>query len=160
MRTSVKADEINAVIQQYSPGILRLAYAYCKTTADAEDIAQDVLIAYFQKAPVFHDERQRKAWILCVTANKCKDFLKSSWKKSVISLPDDLGYLPEEESGLLSCVLSLDEKYRIPIHLFYYEGYSIAEIARITHCSEGTAGSRLARARKLLKDQIGDELYE
>lgn len=161
MKSSLELDEeIKVIIKTYGASILRLAYSYVKNHSDAEDIAQDVLVSYTKKEPVFDDEVRKKAWLMRVTSNKCKDLLRSNWKKRVVALPDDLSYLPEESSGLLAYVLALDEKYRIPIHLFYYEGYTIEQIAGILDCNATTVGTWLARGRKLLKTKIGDDFFE
>jgi len=154
------SDEISIIVHTYSTSVLRFAYSYVKNRPDAEDIAQDVFITYMQKAPPFDHELQRKAWLMSVTSNKCKDYLKSNWKKRTASMPDNLGYMPKESSALLIYVLNLDEKYRIPIHLFYYEGYSIEEIAVITGNKPATVGTWLARGRMLLKTMIGDDFCE
>jgi len=153
-------EEIGAIVKTYSASILRFAYAYVRNHSDAEDIAQDVFVSYMQKAPAFYDEAHRKAWLIRVTGNKCKDLLKSNWKKRTATLPDDLGYLPEESSSILAYVLALDEKYRIPIHLFYYEGYTIGQIAGVLECNAATVGTWLARGRKRLKTMIGDDFFE
>ncbi len=155
-----RSETISIIVHTYSSSVLRFAYSYVKNRADAEDIAQDVFVTYIQKAPNFDHEMKRKAWIMSVTSNKCKDYLKSSWKKRVTSIPDNLGYLPKEESALLSYVYSLDEKYRIPIHLYYFEGYSVEEIARITGNKSATVATRLSRGRALLKTKIGDDFCE
>jgi len=161
MELSAEAnDAISIIVHTYSTSVLRFAYSYVKNRPDAEDIAQDVFITYMQKAPQFDHELKRKAWLMSVTSNKCKDYLKSSWKKRTTSLPDNLGYMPKESSALLIYVLNLDEKYRIPIHLFYYEGYSIDEIAVITGNKPATVGTWLARGRMLLKTMIGDDFCE
>jgi len=153
-------EAISIIVHTYSTSVLRFAYSYVKNRSDAEDIAQDVFITYIQKAPDFDHEMQRKSWIMSVTSNKCKDYLKSSWKKRVTYMPENLGYLPKEESTLISCVYSLDEKYRIPIHLYYFEGYSVEEIARITGNKSATVATWLSRGRALLKTKIGDDFCE
>ena len=161
MKSSLTLDEdINTIINTYSASILRLAYSYVKNHSDAEDIAQNVLISYMEKSPVFLNEAHKKAWIMRVTSNKCKDMLRSNWKRRISTLPDDISYLSEESSGLLTHVLKLDEKYRIPIHLFYYEGYTISQIADVLDCNAATVGTWLARGRKLLKSMIGDDSFE
>ena len=153
-------ESINRTIHTYSTSILRFAYSYVKNRSDAQDIAQDVLVTYIQKAPVFENEVQKKSWIMKVTSNKCKDFLGSFWKKRMSVMPEDLACPEQKETSLLFYVFKLDEKYRTPIHLFYYEGYSIIEIAEITGQKPATVGTRLARARALLKSMIGDDLFE
>ena len=154
------SESINRTIHTYSASILRFAYSYVKNRSDAEDIAQDVLVTFLQKAPVFENDAHEKSWIMKVTCNKCKDFLGSFWKKRMSDIPEDLASPVPKESSLLFYVFQLDEKYRTPVHLFYYEGYSIIEIAEITGKKPATVGTRLARARALLKSMIGDDLFE
>ena len=71
-----------------------------------------------------------------------------------------ISYLPPEESTVLLAVLALEEKYRVPIHLHYYEGYSIAEISKLLRCPAATIGSRLARGREKLKQELGEDYFE
>jgi RNA polymerase sigma factor (sigma-70 family) len=151
-------EEIKSIVKTYSPGILRLTFAYLKNHSDAEDIAQEVFVAYIQKRPRFDSEAKKKSWLLTVTANKCKNELKSAKDKRTEAIDDNLCGMPEEDLGILQTVLSLDEKYRIPIHLYYYEGYKINEIAELTNSNAATVGTRLARGRSLLRTMIGDEL--
>jgi RNA polymerase sigma factor, sigma-70 family len=152
-------EEIRHTVSEYSPAILRLAFAYLKSRADAEDIAQEVFIAYMVSRPRFDTEAKKKAWLMRVTANKCKNVLKSGWRRRVEAIAEELGDMPGDDGNLLEYVLGLDEKYRIPIHLHYYEGYSIAEIAQLTDTKAATVGTWLARGRSLLKTMIGDDFF-
>jgi RNA polymerase sigma factor (sigma-70 family) len=154
------ADDIKDTVYNFSPSILRLAFAYVKNRADAEDIAQEVFIAYVRKKPRFETESKKKSWLLLVTANMCKNHLKSGWRKHVEPVAEDFGGISEEDKDILSYVFSLEDKYRIPIHLHYYEGYSIAEIALITGSNPATVGTWLARGRSRLKTMIGDDFNE
>lgn len=95
-----------------------------------------------------------------MTANMSKNKLKSAWLRKTQTLTEDISYLPDEEAELISFVLALDERYRIPIHLFYYEGYRIEEIAALTGSKAATVGTRLARGRAQLKDMLGDDFDE
>lgn len=149
----------NAVLK-YSNSIIRVAFTYVKNIADAEDIAQDTFLAYLNKKPAFESDEHEKAWLIRVTINKCKNLLKTSWLKNRKLLVENLSYLPEEESDILYSVLELDKKYRIPIHLYYYEGYSINEIAEILNAKPSTVGTWLDRGRKVLKEKLGGLNYE
>ncbi len=148
-------ENIQNAVQKYSHNIIKVAFTYVKNTADAEDIAQEVFLAYLQRAPVFESDEHEKAWLIKVAVNKCKDQLKSGWFKNRNPIPEDLSYLPEDESEVLKAVLELDKKYRLPIHLFYYEGYSIQEISQILQTKPATVGTWLARGRSILKVKIG-----
>jgi RNA polymerase sigma-70 factor (ECF subfamily) len=159
-----KPYELNGFVQstvyKYSQTIVKVAFSYLKNTADAEDITQEVFLSLMQNQPEFDNEKHLKAWLIRVAINKCKNHLKSGWFRSTNPIPEDISYLPNEQSELLATVLSLEVKYRLPIHLFYYEGYSIKEIAEILEEKEKTIGTRLARGRKVLKNIIGGLDYE
>nr|WP_170312259.1 sigma-70 family RNA polymerase sigma factor [Paenibacillus sacheonensis] len=144
-------------MELYSQSMIKIAFAYLKNTADAEEVTQEVFLAYLQKRPVFENSEHEKAWLIRTTINKSKNMLKTGWFKSRNPVPEDLSYLPREESEVLQAVLALDKKYRIPIHLHYYEGYSIQEIAEILQAKPATVGTWLARGRFLLKEQIGGQ---
>lgn len=143
------------VVHTYSPLLLRTAFLYLKNTADAEDAVQDVFVAYWERQPAFSNEAARKAWLFKAVCNRCKDRLRSGWFRHRAQLTEDLSYLPKEQSDLMDALLSLEEKYRIPLHLHYYEGYTIREIAAILRLPPNTVGSRLYRGRALLKQNLG-----
>ncbi|WP_138753963.1 RNA polymerase sigma factor [Paenibacillus sinopodophylli] len=151
--------ELNESVRQaldlYSQSMIKIAFAYLKNIADAEEVAQEVFLTYLQKRPVFENGEHEKAWLIRTTINKSKNMLKTGWFKSRNPVPEDLSYLPKEESDVLQAVLALDKKYRIPIHLHYYEGYSIQEIAAILQSKPATVGTWLARGRLLLKEKMG-----
>jgi len=153
------SSELNESVRQavinYSDSLIRIAFAYLKNVADAEEVAQDVFLAYLQTAPDFKSSEHEKAWLIRTAINKSKNMLKTGWFRSRTPLPDNLTYLPQEDYMVLQAVLSLEPKYRIPIHLHYYEGYSLEEIAEILHAKPATVGTWLARGRKQLKGVIG-----
>ncbi|MDF2541330.1 MAG: sigma-70 family polymerase sigma factor [Herbinix sp.] len=162
MDYSFGTDEyIQQVLNKYSTMLIRLAFTYVKNTADAEDIVQDVYVSLIKKGQSFDSEEHEKAWLIRVTINKCKNRLKSSWNRFHVPLEEDISYLPTEDSEVLSEVLSLPQKYRTVIHLFYYENYSMNEIAAMLKKNPATIGTWLARGRKLLKSKlIGGFDYE
>ncbi|RJX37117.1 sigma-70 family RNA polymerase sigma factor [Paenibacillus pinisoli] len=148
-------ESVRRALDQYSQSMIKIAFTYLKNIADAEEVAQDVFLAYLQKRPVFESSEHEKAWLIRTTINKSKNMLKTGWFKSRNPVPEDLSYLPKEENEVLQAVLALDKKYRIPIHLHYYEGYSIQEIAAIMRTKSATVGTWLARGRLILKEKIG-----
>ena len=110
-------ESINYTIHTYSTSILRFAYSYVKNRSDAQDIAQDVLVTYIQKAPVFENEVQKKSWIMKVTSNKCKDFLGSFWKKRRSDMPE-IWPVPYKKNRPFSFMYSNSMKNTA--HLFIY----------------------------------------
>lgn len=148
---------INYIYETYSNSILKISYTYLKNTTYAEDILQEVLFKIIKKDIKFLSKDKEKYWIFRVTKNLCKDVLKSSWYKTNTELNEDLSYLPNEQESILSSVLKLPEKYRIVIHLFYYEGYSIKEISKILKKPSATIGTWLSRAKAELKNYLKED---
>lgn len=149
---------INRIVRKYSNSLLKTAFAILKSTADAEDAVQETFLKLMTKNPQFKDEEHEKAWLLRVTINISKNMLKSYGRNS-LPLKEDIPYSDSGNFEILNAVSSLPEHYRTAVHLHYYEGYSIKEIAQILKLPSATVGTRLARARKLLKNTLeGDRL--
>ena len=141
--------------RKYAAAVYRLAYARTGSPADAEDIMQETFLRLMRTRPVFDSEAHAKAWLLRVAANCASDLFRLPWRKREEPLEEDVS-APEEpgEGSVTQAVLSLPARYRVPIHLYYYEEYSVAEIAGIMGRSEGTVKSWLFRARALLRDKL------
>ena len=152
-------NDVSLAVKAYAHSIQSLAFMFMKNKYDAEDIAQEVFIAYIKKAPHFSTAQSERSWLMTVTANKAKSLLRSAYRQDA-ALTDDLAELQEEESNVLEAVLELEEKYRIPIHLHYYEGYTIGEIAKMMHVRYGTVGSWLSRGRELLKEKLKEDYFD
>ncbi len=150
-----RGEAVRLAVITHSDTLIKVAFSYLKNMADAEEVAQDVFLAYLQTSPVFANDEHEKAWLIRTTINKCKNRLKSGWFSKRTPMPDELGDLSKQEYSVLQDVLTLDEKYRIPIHLHYYEGYSLEEIGEILHAKPATVGTWLARGRKMLRSAIG-----
>lgn len=144
-----------ALARQFAPAVYRLAYARTGNRADAEDVMQEVFLRLVRHRPDFDSEAHARAWLLRVASNCANDLFRLPWRRREEPLEEDMS-APEEpgEGSVTEAVLSLPARYRIPIHLYYYEGYSVAEIADITGKSEGTIKSHLFRARTLLRDKL------
>ena len=139
--------------------IYRTALAYCRNVQDAEDITHDVFLIRFRREEPFPDEESEKAWMLRVTVNRCKNLLKSFRRRFTVPLEDASEVCATEaEHSIWDAVNALPAHYRIVIHLYYYEGYTVREIGAITKKSETSVQTQLYRARKLLKKQLGEEL--
>lgn len=148
----------STLARRYAPAVFRLAYAKTGCRMDAEDIMQEVFLRLVKSSPVFDSEAHAKAWLLKVASHCASDLFRLPWRKQEEPLDEDLPAPdPSEPGNVTQAVLDLPARYRIPIHLYYYEEYSVAEIARITGKSEGTVKSLLFRARKLLKAKLGEE---
>ena len=150
------------IYDKYSSAVYRAAFAYCRNSADAEDITQETFIKRFRTDIDFPDDKSEKAWLMKVAANKCRDLFRSArYRYFYSSVPLDeaeLVYETPEESAVYHAVMELPPKYRLVIHLYYYEGYSVAETAKIIGRSETAVQTQLYRARKLLKESLGKEM--
>ena len=151
------------LVRQYAPSVYRLAYARTGSRADAEDVMQEVFLRLIKAKPAFDSEAHAKAWLLRVASNCASDLFRLPWRRREEPLNEDIS-APEgpREGSVTQAVLALPARYRIPIHLYYYEGYSVAEISKIIGKSEGTVKSRLSRARDKLREQLkeGTDLEE
>ena len=131
--------------------LYRAALAILGDPAEAEDAVQDTFLKYLEKQPQLESSDHERAWLMRVTVNGCKSRLRSPWRKRRVPLTDALPTAGPEERQEVEELMALPVKDRLVIHLFYYEGYATAEIARITGEAEGTIRSRLSRARGKLR---------
>lgn len=157
---NAKILQAEKIIKQYADMIYRIAMHNLKNPADAEDIFQDVCLTLLTKnAPLF-DDVHIKNWLVRVTINKCKNFMKSHWQSKTEALDLSRENSNETQNLIPELVYSLPKKYRNIIYLYYYEEYTVPEIAEILGENKNTVNSRLQRARKKLKEILeeGDNL--
>lgn len=160
----------NAYIQHameiWGGSVWRIALTQTGSKADAEDVYQDVFIRLAKDRTPFKDSEHLKAWLIRVTVNRCHDLARSSWKRRTTGI-DELPFEPHttdtaalsDSRELWAAVEALPESMRIPIHLFYYEGYSGSEIASILGIKASTIRTRLQRGRAQLRTILGGAKY-
>jgi len=155
-------EEANRAVEQYADMVRRICFLQLKNYADVEDIFQTVFLKYVLYSGTFESDAHEKAWFIRVTINACKDLLKSFFHQKTVPLDiiTEAAVAEQVDRELLTAVLSLQKKYKDVIYLHYFEGYSAVEIARILGGNENTIYSRISRARKLLKKQLGGEELE
>ena len=147
------------VIKVYSDMVYRLAFAKTGNKFDADEIFQEVFYRYVKKKPVFIGKEHQKAWLLKVTVNCSKKFIKSAWNTKTVPL-EETDFLAEDEHRELYYELSqLPPDYREVIHLFYYEDMSTEEIARLLNRKKSTVRTQLTRARAMLRKNMKEEDY-
>ena len=160
-------DSLQQTIELYSPMVYRLAYSLVKSRADADDIHQEVFVKYIKNVPCFVNAEHERAWFIRVTTNLCKNWWKSAWKRKITFLSeyeeeDRETFLSqsfqEESHDIIEVVRSLPQKYRVVIHLFYYEQFSIEEIAGILKLKPSTVRTHLTRARQRLSELLKEEI--
>lgn len=142
----------------YGDTIFRVALHGVRDRGEAEDVTQTVLLRLYQYTGNFEGEDHLKHWLLRVTVNECRKVLRSPWKKRTIPLEDWDGPAEEREAeGVLDAVMALDGKYRLPVYLYYYEGYSVQEVAGILRVNPSTIQTRLQRAREKLRNALTEQ---
>ena len=150
------ADQLGELFTRFADDVYRVAYSCTRHAADAEDVCQSVFCRLAEGRTELEPGRE-KAWLLTCAANACKNrfrFLRR-WE----GLPLEAAEAVPDESGraVLEAVLSLPEKYRAPVHLYYYEGYSQKEIAEILGLRLTAVQTRMQRARAILKEVLSDD---
>lgn len=150
----MEAVRLEQVVLSYENTLYRAALAILADVQEAQDAVQDAFLKYIEKAPAFESDEHEKAWLIRVTVNGCKSRLRSPWRQRSAPLPESYPAADEGERETLEELLALPAKDRAAVHLFYYEGYQTAEIARMTGEPEGTVRSRLSRARGKLKKML------
>lgn len=155
--------EANRAIELYSDTVKRICMVYLKNQFDTEDIFQTVFMKYVLYDGNFEDEKHEKAWIITVTINACKDFLRSFFRKNSVSLDETILIetdTKEDYSEVFQAVLILPKKYKDVVYLFYYEEYTAVEIAKMLNKNVNTIYTLLSRARSLLKEKLGGDDFE
>lgn len=143
----------------YGDTVFRVALHALGNPADAEDVCQTVLLKLYRAGKPFESDDHAKHWLLRVTVNECRRLMRAPWRSRTVPLEDwDGAYgSGDDHSDVLSAVMALEPKYRLCVYLYYYEDYSVREVAQALGAKESTVQTRLARARDKLKQTLGGE---
>jgi RNA polymerase sigma-70 factor (ECF subfamily) len=154
------------IFNETKDDVYRLVYSYMRNGYDTDDVVQNVFVKLYRQLPRLNDDEHIKRWLVWVAINECKSHFLSSWRKKtrpIDEIDEDLRApeSPGADSGVLRAVLALPQKYRAVVHLYYYEQYSVREIAQALKIKESAVQTRLQRAREklrnALKEESGDE---
>ena len=149
--------DLDNIYTKYADRLYAAAFNICRQQQDAEDAVQDAFIRLYHSNKDFESEEHIKAWLLRVTINAAKSTKRLFWNRmrsSYEEYMDSLTFEEESDRSLMDEVLNLPEKYRIVIHLFYFEEYRVREIADILNVSENTVKTRLLNGRRILKEKL------
>lgn len=159
----MEREEAERLVREHGQAVYRLAYARTGNRQDAEDVTQETFLRLVRAAPEFRDEDHCRAWLLRVAANCAGDLFRAPWRRRELP-PEETEHIPAppepETGGVLEAVLALPERYRLPVHLFYYEELSIEEIAKVLGIRAGTVRTRLTRAREKLREALKEAVYD
>ena len=150
---------VEETYRAHADAVFAAAFSVCRSRADADDVVQDTFLRYLTKPKEFDSAAHLKAWLLRVAINRATDLTRSRWRDH-LSWEEEIAALPfeaPEDERLMDAVLQLKEPDRIVVHLYYFEGYSVKEIAQLIQRREGTVKSRLCRARAALKTMLQEE---
>ena len=146
-------------VERWGDLVWRLALVRTANVHDAQDVFQEVFLRYFRHEDRLTSDEHRKAWLIRCTVNRAKSLLTSPWRRRTVPLETAAQIGVEDEyREVYSAVLALPEKYRAVIHLYYFEGLSVAEIANHLNTPEGTVKSQLSRGRALLREALKEEI--
>ena len=149
-----------AAARRYQNMVYRTALHALGSPQDADDAVQEVFLRLFRCGEAFDGEEHLRRWLLRVTVNCCRDTLKSPWRKRRTSweeIPEIPVFDRPEQAALYREVMALPEKYRTVLNLFYYEELSVREIGELLGVGDSTVTTRLARARRRLKERLGED---
>lgn len=151
--------DLETIVREQGDMVLRLALAHTANKADAEDVFQEVFIRLVRSLGKIESEDHLRHWLIRATINRCKSLYVSSQRKKelpVEKLPEksERSFADVDDTPATDALRELPEKYRAPLHLFYFEDLSISEIAQLLESTEGTIKSQLSRGRKMLGESL------
>ena len=154
-----------SILERYEKMVYGFALARTGSRADADDVFQEVFLAYFQCGKHFQEEEHRRAWLLRTTLNFSRRVTASPWRRRVVPLSEradaPVQFQTPEQTGLWSALSSLPDGLRVPLYLFYFEELSTQEIARLLSLRPGAVRMRLSRGREHLRELLkGDYFHE
>ena len=156
--------EMDSILDRYQDMVYGLALARTGSRTDADDVFQEVFLAYCQCGKTFRDEEHRKAWLLRTTINQSRRVTSSSWRQKTVPLSEredaPVQFKEPEENEVWSALQSLAEDYRLPIYLFYFQELSTQEIAKILAIRPGAVRMRLTRGREQLREKLKGEFFD
>ena len=156
--------EMDQIIDRYQDTVYGLALARTGNRADADDVFQEVFIAYYQSGMVFRSEAHRKAWLLRTTINQSRRVTSSSWRQKTVPLSEredtPVQFREPEENRVWEALQGLAEDYRLPIYLFYFQELSTQEIAKVLAIRPGAVRMRLTRGREQLREKLKGEYFD
>ena len=156
--------EMDTIIDRYQNTVYGLALARTGSRADADDVFQEVFLAYFQSGKTFRDEEHRKAWLLRTTINQSRRVTSSSWRQKTVPLSEredtPVQFREPEENQVWEALQDLTEDYRLPIYLFYFQELSTQEIAKVLAIRPGAVRMRLTRGRDQLREMLKGAYFD
>ena len=143
-------------VERYLDMVYRIALNWFRNPADAEDAAQNAMLRLWRTDTEFQGEDHLRHWLVRVTLNECKRMSAHPWRRRTVPLDQcpEPAFSDPARQTLYQEVMELPVKYRVPLYLYYYEGYKVDEVGELLGLNASTVQTRLARARAKLKTQL------
>ncbi|MDR1183743.1 MAG: sigma-70 family RNA polymerase sigma factor [Coriobacteriales bacterium] len=160
--TQVRLDTSQA-IALYRDMVYAIALTHTRSRFDAEDVFQEVFLAYHRKQPLFDDNERCKAWLIVTTLNCSKQVTAGAWRSKVVPINGEridervdasFHFRTDEQDAVFSALQELPSRYRTVLHLFYFEDMSISQIASVLDIEAGTVKVQLSRGRAQMRDRL------
>ncbi|MCI8651148.1 MAG: sigma-70 family RNA polymerase sigma factor [Oscillospiraceae bacterium] len=155
--------ELEEVIHRYKTMVYGLALARTGSPADADDVFQETFLTYYRAGKTFRSEEHRKAWLLRTALNMSRRVTQSTYRQKVVPLEEreegTEAFREPEENRVWQALQGLEEGYRLPLYLFYFEELSTDQIAKVLSLRPGTVRMRLSRGREQLREVLKGEYF-
>jgi len=151
-------EEISELYSSHKNMIYRICFAYMKNAADTEDVIQETFIRLIKSGAAFANAEHEKAWLIRTATNLCKNNLRHWWRRRE-NLDDHEGLQTHafEVDNIFDIVMTLPDKYKTVVYLYYYEGYDSTEISSILQKPQSTIRYLLMKARNILREKLGGD---
>lgn len=156
----MEKETFTGIARRHSRRLYLIALSFTGNHADAEDVLQNTLLKLWRHKKTFADDGHLSKWLTAVCVNESKSVLRAVWRKKQVPLEDAealYAFDTPRDRAVFDAVMALPPKERAAVHLFYYEDLPVKEIARTLGVSEAAVKTRLSRARKIMKESLGDE---
>ena len=150
-------EELEEIYRRHADTVYRVCFSFMKNPADTEDMVQETFLRLLSSGKAFSSREHEKAWLLRTTLNRAGDLCRRRRDDACLDAAESVAAEAPDYGPLLSAVRSLPQAYSAVIHLYYYEGYSIKEIARLLALPVPTVGTRLARGRERLREMLKED---
>jgi len=152
-------DQFAVQILDMEKTLYRVSCGILRSEADREDAVQECILKAWEKRSALKNDAAFRSWVTRILINECYDICRRNQKLVVMEeLPEQIAPPELESRELRDAVGQLEDIYRLPILLFYVEGFNIREVSRILDIPEGTVKSRLHTGRGKLRQALGEEV--
>ena len=143
-------------VEAYGDTLFRVAYSYLKNPSDAQDVMQETLLKFYLEQKPFDSEEHQRRWLIRVAVNESKKLLRSAWRRRSVPMEEEtaVAFDTLAQRELFEQVMALPPRYRLSVYLYYYESFSVREIAQVMGANLSTVQTWLMRARGLLREAL------